>query len=139
MLKGKNLSNRFWAEAINTTTYLKNRGPTKSFDLKTPFKALLGFKLVVSHLRFFGSKAFSHVPKEDRKKLDLMAIKCIFVGYCTKFKAYKLFNPSIHKVFASIDVVFHEQVNDGDHESANEEWHMPLLMEEGSDEIGDNH
>ncbi len=36
------------------------------------------------------------------------------------------------------DVVFHEQVNDGSYESANEEWHVPLLVEEGSDESGDN-
>ena len=89
-------------------------------------------------MRVFGSKAFSHVPKEDRKKLDSKAIKCIFIGYCTKFKAYKLFNPSTHKVFESRDVVFHEKVNDGSHKSANEEWNMPLLMEEGSDESGDN-
>lgn len=102
------MSNGLWVEAINTAVYLKNRIPTKSLDFKTPFEALLGFKLAVSHSRFFGSKAFSRVPKADRKKLDSKAIKRIFVGYCTEFKAYKLFNPSIHKVFAGRDVVFHE-------------------------------
>ncbi len=34
--------------------------------------------------------------------------------------------------------MFHEQVNDGSHESANEEWHVPLLVEEGIDELSDN-
>jgi transposase InsO family protein len=29
MLKGKNLSNGFWAEAINTAVYLKNRSPCR--------------------------------------------------------------------------------------------------------------
>lgn len=33
--------------------------------------------------------------------------------------------------------MFHEKVNDGIHDSANEEWHMPLLVEEVSDELGD--
>lgn len=69
MLKGKKLSNGFWVETINTTIYLKNRRPTKSLDFKTPFEALLGFKPIVNHLRFFGSKAFSLVPKENRNKL----------------------------------------------------------------------
>lgn len=108
LFKGKNLTNGFWAEAVNTATYLKNRSPTKCLDYKTPFEALFGFKPAVSHVRVFGCKAFAHVPKEDSKKLDSKAIKCTFVGYCSEFKAYKLFNPSTHKVFASQDVVFHE-------------------------------
>ena len=45
----------------------------------------------MSHLRVFGCKAFDHVSKEDRKKLDLKAIKCTFVGHCSEFKAYNLF------------------------------------------------
>jgi len=70
MLKGKDLSNGFWAEALNTAVYLKNRSPTKSLEFKTPYEALYGFKPVVKHLIVFGSKAFAHIPKEDRRKLD---------------------------------------------------------------------
>ena len=99
---------------------MKNRSPIKNLDLKTPLEALLGFKTTVNHLIFFGSKDFAHVPKEDRKKMDSKAIKCIFLGYCTKFKAYKLFNPSTHKLFASRGVVFHEQVHDGKFDKGNE-------------------
>jgi len=67
MIKSKGLSNSFWAEAINTTVYLKNRSPTKYLEHKTPFEALYGFKPKVSHLRIFGCKAFAHIPKEDRE------------------------------------------------------------------------
>lgn len=97
MLKGKNMSNGFWAQAINIAVYLKNRSPTKSLDFKTHFEDLLGFKSTVNCLRVFGSKYFSHVPKEDRKKLDSKTIKCIFFGYCRVFKYYKLFNPVLIK------------------------------------------
>ena len=38
MLKGKDLSNGFWAEAWNTVVYLKNRSPKKSLEFKTPFE-----------------------------------------------------------------------------------------------------
>ena len=83
MIKGKNLSNGFWVEAISIVVYLKNRSPTKILENKTPFEDFYGYKLEVSHLRIFGSKAFSHIPKEDRRKLDAKEIKCIFIGYCT--------------------------------------------------------
>ena len=49
MLQGKGLSNGFWAEAINTIVYLKNRSPTKCLNLKTHFEALYGFKPAVSY------------------------------------------------------------------------------------------
>ena len=108
MLQGKGLSNGFWAEAINIVVYLKNRSPTKCLNFKTPFEALYGFKPAVSHLRVFGSKSFANIPKVDRNKLDPKAMKYIFVGYGTEFKAYKLFNLMTHKTFASRDVIFHE-------------------------------
>eukprot|EP00253_Pinus_taeda_P018459 PITA_18459 len=133
MLQGKGLSNIFWAEAINTDVYLKNRSPTRFLGFKTPFEALYGFKPAVNHLRVFGSKAFAHVPKADRKKLDPKAVKCIFVGYGTEFKAYKLFNPESRKTFASRDVVFHEQVQERKAD-VGDDWHIPLLLEESSED-----
>ena len=80
MMKGKNLSNAFWVEAINTADYLKNRSPTRCLDNVTPFKALNGSKPAVHNLKVFGCKSFSHIPKENRRKLDAKAIKCIFIG-----------------------------------------------------------
>jgi transposase InsO family protein len=38
ILKGKNIFNGFWAEAISTVVYLKNRSPTKLLEHKTPFE-----------------------------------------------------------------------------------------------------
>ena len=67
MLKGKELSNGFWAEALNIAIYLKSRCPTRSLEFKTPFEALYGFKPIVKHLRVFGSKEFAHIPKEERR------------------------------------------------------------------------
>jgi hypothetical protein len=61
-MKGKNLLNTFWVEAINTVVYLKNRSPTRCLDNITPFKALYGSKPSVHNLKVFGCKAFAHIP-----------------------------------------------------------------------------
>eukprot|EP00253_Pinus_taeda_P019494 PITA_19494 len=123
MLQGKNISNVFWAEAINTAVYLKNRSPTKILELKTPFEAFYGYKPKVSHLRVFGCKAFAHIPKDERRKLDAKSIKCIFIGYCDKHRAYKLFDPNTHRLLASRDVVFHEIANEGNKINNTSVWH----------------
>lgn len=89
MLKEKNIPNNLWAEAVSTTVYLLNRRPTKYLERKTPYEAFIGTKPIVSHLKIFGSKAFCHIPKEDRRKLDAKPIKCIFIGYCADHKLTK--------------------------------------------------
>ena len=103
---------------------VKNIIPIGYLDFKTPFKALYSFKPTVHHLRVFGCKDFAHISKENRKKLDAKGIKCIFVGYCSKFKAYKMFDPFTHRVFASRDVIFHDQVDEGNTHNIYEKWHI---------------
>jgi hypothetical protein len=129
MMKGKNLYNAFWVEVINIAVYLKNRIPTRCLDKVTPFEALYGSKLVVHNLKVFGCKVFAHIPKENRRKLDAKAIKCNFIGYCSEFKEYKLFDLSTHKVFASRDVLFHEKEAGNHDDNSHEEWHR--LLDEG--------
>jgi hypothetical protein len=126
MMKGKNLSNAFWVEAINTAVYLKNRSPTRFLDNVTPFETLNGSKPAVHNLKVFGCKDFAHIPKENMRKLDAKAIKCIFIGYCSEFKAYNLFDPATHKVFASRDVCFHEQEAGNQDDNSHEEWQRLL-------------
>jgi hypothetical protein len=81
-MKFKNLSNFFWAEAINIVVYLNNRSPTRCLYHKTPFEALYDSKTTINNLRIFGCKDFAHIPKDNQKKLDTKAIKCIFIGNC---------------------------------------------------------
>ena len=105
-MKSKNISNGFWVKLVSIVVYLKNRSPTTILGHKTPFEALYSYKPEVGHLRVFGSKEFSHVPKDDRIKIDAKYIKFIFLGYCDNHKAYKMFDPSTHKVFPSRDVTY---------------------------------
>ena len=63
MLSNANLPPKFWAEALSTAAYLRNRSPTKVVKGMTPQEAWTGTKPQVDHLRVFGCQAFVHVPK----------------------------------------------------------------------------
>ena len=60
------LPHRFWAEALSTAVYLRNRSPTKALEGITPFEAWHGSKPDVSALQIFGCCAYAHVPKTER-------------------------------------------------------------------------
>lgn len=75
----------------------------------TPEEAWSGEKIDLSHLRVFGSRAFMHIPKECRKKLDSKSREMIFVGYCENTKGYRLIDPkNPYRVYKARDVVFLE-------------------------------
>src|SRR4051812_7822419 len=88
--------------------YLKNRNPTKAVPRMTPEEAWSGKKPSMGHLRPFRCKAYIHVPVQKRMKLDSKTIKCIFLGYCTETKGYRVFDPITRMVAISQDIIFDE-------------------------------
>lgn len=108
MLHDSNLPKKFWAEALNTAVYLRNRSPTKSIDDKCPYEILYKCKPDVKNLKIFGCIAHAHVPKDERHKLDNKSIECIFLGYGKDIKGYRLFNLKKNRAFYSRDVIFRE-------------------------------
>ncbi|KAJ8890784.1 hypothetical protein PR048_010293 [Dryococelus australis] len=107
MLEDAGLDRKYWGEAINTATYLKNRSPTNAIKGKTPEEVWTGRQTNISHLKAFGCKAMKLVPKQNRTKLDSISEECIFVGYSEESKAYRLINSTNPKrVLISRDVKF---------------------------------
>ncbi|GKU92547.1 hypothetical protein SLEP1_g6259 [Rubroshorea leprosula] len=99
---------------FNTAVYLINRSPSIPLNFQIPEKAWTEKDVGYSHLRVFGCKAFMHVPKEHRSKLDDKAIPCIFVGYGHEEFGYRLWDLEKKKTVRSRDAVFHEheKIND---------------------------
>ena len=104
MLADAKLPRKFWAEALSTAVYLQNRSPTKALNKMTQYQAWRYERPTVNHLRIFGCTAFAHVSKDERKKLDSKARKCIFLGYRSETKGYRLYDPERRRVFHSRDV-----------------------------------
>ena len=111
MLQERRLPNQFWAKAVATSVYLLNISPTKAVMDRTPYEAWHGRKPYVCHLRVFGCVAYALKHPQTRKKLDEKSEKCIFIGYCTQSKAYKLYNPLSENILVRMDVIFNENVS----------------------------
>ena len=111
MLHEKGLPKSFWAEAVYTTVYLSNRCPTKAVWNKTPFEAWSGRRPSVNHLKVFGSICYAQVLRVKLTKLDESSERCIFVGYNTMSKGYRLFSLKKNEVIISRDVQVDESAS----------------------------
>ena len=75
MLQHASLPLRFWAEAVNTAVYLRNRSPTVALHSMTPFERFHGDKPDVSSLKVFCGNAYVHVPGTKRSKLEKKSVR----------------------------------------------------------------
>lgn len=93
------LKKTFWAEAVDTAVFVKNRSPAAGLDRgTTPLQA--------------GNQVMVHIPKEKRRKWDKKANKMFLVGYSENIKGYRLYDPDLRKIVIARDVVVVESVND---------------------------
>jgi hypothetical protein len=109
---------------LNTAVYLRNRSPTARLGATTPFEAYKGRKPDLSHLRVFGSQAWVHVPKENRKKLDDKAVEGTLMGYGETSLLYRILLNGKIKLYR--DVRFNEL------HPAQSVVHLPIGIEQES-------
>ena len=125
MLADSGLPKHLWGEAAATANYLRNRSPTANQD-KTPWELFCKKIPDVSNLRTFGVKAYVHVSKEKRRKLDFKSLNGIMVGYAPYSKGYRILL-SNGQVIISRDVVFDEKsttADDASHNRQADDSHM---------------
>ena len=133
MLVDANLPHSFWAEAVSTAVYLRNRSPTIALQNMTPYEAWMKKKPKIKHLRVFGCDAYAHVAKDERKKLESKSRKCIFLGYGELVKGYRLYDPDRGRVIYSRDVLFNEKKYEVGRELTGEEKKQYVELEYATD------
>ena len=106
MLFHAKLSKSLWGEAMRTTIDLINL--SSSYPLEGDIQERVWTRKFVSFelLRVFGCRAFVHVPRNERSKLDSKTKQCIFLGYSSEEFGYRLWDPTTKKIIRSKDVVF---------------------------------
>lgn len=97
---------KFWGDDMLSTTHLINIIPI--LQNKSLYKALISSSPSYSHLRVFGCLWFASTLKNNRSKLSPLARKCIFIGYPSSVKGYKVYDLEDHSCFVSRDVIFYE-------------------------------
>ena len=67
MITHAGLPTNYWAEAVATVAYLRNRTTTSALkENKTPYEKWYERKPDVSHLKVFNCVAYAHIPDSER-------------------------------------------------------------------------
>ncbi|KAL0320005.1 UNVERIFIED_CONTAM: Copia protein [Sesamum radiatum] len=103
------LPTTFWGEALLAATYLLNRLPSSVLSWKTPYELLHKQPPSYDNLRVFGCLCFATLTKPHKDKFGKRALRCVFLGYCTDHKGFKVYDLDTKQLLISRDVIFHEQ------------------------------
>ncbi|XP_056844130.1 retrovirus-related Pol polyprotein from transposon RE1 isoform X2 [Raphanus sativus] len=105
-----NLPIEFWGECVLAAGHLINRTPSSILQNKTPYEKLHGQPPDISHLRILGCLAYAHNKNTKGDKFASRSRRCMFLGYPSGTKGWKLFDLDEETVFISRDVEFQEEV-----------------------------
>jgi transposase InsO family protein len=111
MMVDAGLPESFWAEAIRTAVYLKNRLPSKSSPtgMLSAYEAYYGVRANLQHIHPFGCAAYAEIPRELRRKLlsQPKSRPGIFLGYVEgTTHQYRLYDINRKVIIVDRDVVF---------------------------------
>ncbi|RDX90093.1 hypothetical protein CR513_28077, partial [Mucuna pruriens] len=98
----------FDGEALYIVVHVINLNPVVALNTKVRDKIWFGKDVKYDHLGVFGCKAFVHVPKDERSKLDMKTRQYIFIGYGQDEYGYRLYDPIEKKLVRIRDVQFME-------------------------------
>ena len=101
------LGPEFWAEALQTVIYTRNRAPT-SDGRATPLERFNGRKPDVGGFRVWASRAYALKPKLQQCKLLSKVMVGRIVGNAAGGHAYRIYDPATRKVVVGRDVVADE-------------------------------
>nr|GEX31046.1 integrase, catalytic region, zinc finger, CCHC-type, peptidase aspartic, catalytic [Tanacetum cinerariifolium] len=96
------------AEAIATTCLTQNRSLVIPRHEKTPYHIINDRKPSVKFFHIFGSLCYIIKDGENLDKMKEKGDACIFVGYSTQSRAYRVFNKRTKVIVETIHVNFDE-------------------------------
>nr|GEW41256.1 retrovirus-related Pol polyprotein from transposon TNT 1-94 [Tanacetum cinerariifolium] len=98
----------FWAEAIATACFTQNRSLVIPRHEKTPYHIINDRKPPIKFFYIFGFVCYIVRDGENLDKMKEKGDECIFVGYSTQSRAYRVFNKRTRVIMESIHVNFDE-------------------------------
>ncbi|GJV87278.1 retrovirus-related pol polyprotein from transposon TNT 1-94 [Tanacetum coccineum] len=108
MLNEQSLPQKFWCNAVDTSTYILNRILIRAILGKTPYELFRDRKPTLDYFRVFGSKCFILNTKDYITKFDPKSYEGVFLCYSQNSKAYIIINKHTRKIKESLNVTFDE-------------------------------
>ena len=109
MMLHKDVPQEFWADALVTAVYIRNRVTSRNIPSNTtPYSIWHGEKPDVSHMRVFGSKCWYKINSPGQRALNSRSSTALMIGYANNYKGYKLWDETKGEVVVSRDVKFEE-------------------------------
>ncbi|XP_073287691.1 uncharacterized protein [Primulina huaijiensis] len=106
MLSSKNISKRFWAEALNTACHISNRVYLRSGSTMTSYEIIMGKRPNLKYFHVFGCVCYVLNDRDHLAKFDSKSDKCLFLGYSSNSRAYRMYNLRTRTTMESINIVF---------------------------------
>lgn len=106
MIHGNQMSQKFWAEALNTACYIINRVYVRKGTIKTPYELWKGKTPNLSYFHVFGCQCYILNDKDYLGKFDSKSDEGIFLGYSGSSSAFRIYNKRTRSVVESVNVVF---------------------------------
>ncbi|GKD14669.1 retrovirus-related pol polyprotein from transposon TNT 1-94 [Tanacetum coccineum] len=98
----------FWDEAIATACFTQNCSLVIPQHEKTPYHIINARKPSIKFFHIFGSLCYIVTDGEKLDKMKEKGDACIFIGYSTQLKSYRVFNKRTRMIVESIHVNFDE-------------------------------
>ncbi|KAJ9557371.1 hypothetical protein OSB04_011985 [Centaurea solstitialis] len=127
MMAHSGVPKSFWAEAVATACYTKNRTLIVKRTGKRAYEMIEKRKPDIKHLRVFGCKCYILNDRDDLGKFDPKADESIFIGYSPHSKAYRVYNKRSQTILESTNVDFCETETLSDASSSNPDAILPNL------------
>nr|GEY62295.1 hypothetical protein [Tanacetum cinerariifolium] len=108
MLADSKLPITFWAEAVNTASYVQKRVLVVKSHFKTPYELFKGRSPALCFMRPFGCHVSILNTLDQLGKFDGKSDEGIFVGYSTTSKAFRVYNIRTRKVEENLHITFLE-------------------------------
>lgn len=101
---------QYWGDCVLTAAFLINRTPSPLLANKSPYEVLMGKAPQYDQLRTFGCLCYGSTSPKQRHKFMPRSRACVFLGYPSGYKGYKLLDLESNKIYISRNVTFHEDI-----------------------------
>jgi len=122
----------FWCEALFSGVHRINHLPSQVLNNDSPFLRLFGKPPNYSTLHALGCVCYVHLQPQECTKLTTQYVKCAFLGYLAHQKGFLCYDPNLHRIQDSRNVIFLENAyffapNQDTHSSISK-YVLPLFL-----------